>query len=386
MRFVVAKKDLEAALQVVSQTVGSSGSGSAISNHYLFRLQQVGDQKKLEVLSSNGRIFSSTYVVCQIEDETFDAFTIEAKRLKGGQGWLSAVSDSALTFERKDDLVIATSPRGSIKFQTLDPSTFPYWDKTLEKVKHVTQIKSARLKNVLDYVKHLISDDESRKPQLCVTEVIDGAFYATNMNVATMVEVKGMEESTLRIHGKDVKSVVGFLQASGDDGVVDVYEHERVVIFKCDNGSMFGETRFNVNFPNLHLKKYDSDQHFWVISKEDIIEGVKFLIPCTDLQGDKHVRFSPGDGDMVNMSMVSTSGEETSLPLSCKEFSEIRYAGEGFTVTYPEFLKVLDYHSEPHIKIGINLRGEGKKGGWVRLTRTDEESGDYYLTVISWII
>jgi DNA polymerase III sliding clamp (beta) subunit (PCNA family) len=385
MKFTVAKKDLEAALQLVSQTVGSSGSGSDISNHYLFRIQEVGDQKRVEILSSNGRVFSSAFLVCQIEDETHESFTIEAKRLKGNNGWLSAVSDSALTFERLEDLVVASSPRGSIKFQTLDPSTFPYWDKTLENIKKVATFKADRLKKILDYVRNMISDDESRKPHLCVTEVMDGSYYATNMNVATMVKVPGLEKSTMRIHGKDVRSVVGFLNACGENEV-EVYEHNRVVIFKCDDGSLFGETRFNVNFPNLSLSKYTSDQYAWTLPKQEIVEGIKFLMPCTDIKDAPHVFFAPGDDNNVILSMVSTSKQKVSLPIPCSKFSEERYEGDEFCVTHPELLKVLDYHDEEEVVFGINKRPKGKKGGFLRLTREDEETGDQYLTVVTWVV
>ena len=82
MKLTVAKSDLEEALKVSSLTVGS---GSDLSSHYLFRVQE----GEVEILSYDMRVFSRAPLQATVEGDE-DAFTVEAWRL---DKWVASVGD-----------------------------------------------------------------------------------------------------------------------------------------------------------------------------------------------------------------------------------------------------------------------------------------------------
>jgi len=275
MNLVVAKRDLESALKVVSHTV--SMGGSDISSHYLFRQLS---PKTLEVLSYNGRVFSSCPVVAAFEGDDGKSFTVEAKRVH----WLlEAVPDDAvlkISHNGTGEVSVSTA-RGKNIFASLDPDLFPYWDENLKGSGKTATIASERLNAALTHAKSFIYGDDAKSPQLCVAEFRKGCLFSTDQMAVSIVKVDGMEESEIRIFGKDAAAVVAFLstfkkgtspvekseksdeKAKPESEVVEIWESEKAMYLRRKDGAVFGEARSTNRFPDLTVDWASEDDH-WV--------------------------------------------------------------------------------------------------------------------------
>lgn len=397
MRFKVAKRDLDAALNVVGGSLSSSGSD--ISTHFLFRVvdpPEEGDDYGVEVLTYSGRIFSSCPLIASVKDVPDDgkkAFTVEAKRLKQ---WLNHVADAALEFTLDGVEVVAKAPKGKQTFQSLDPDSFPFWDKMLQKAEVKATLPADRMSAALSYSKLFASDRESSHPELCVCEVrpaeVDddgnitkegGILYSTDKKAVTLIRVEGLSESAMRIHAKDSGGFLSFL-GTFDGTDVEVLEHPRSLIFRRRDGAVFGETRFQTGFPGLNIKMDDADQHQWVLSKDEVTEAIGFLVSGAAWE-DNRLRFKPGKTEgKVILSMASVTGKTTELELDAIEMSVIEDAPEvpteGFAIDHFCLAKVLNWWKDDALRVGISIMGNR---GYVRFVV--EQGNDKYLTIIAWM-
>lgn len=383
MRFQVAKRDLEAALQVVSSSLSSSGSD--MSTHILFRAvpaEKDDGDPGIELLTYSGRVFSSCPVIASVKDAGENdkgAFTVDGKRLKL---WLDHVKDAALEFTFDEGEVTAKAPKGRQTFQSLDPSTFPWWDKMLKASKVTATVDANRLAEAISYSRRFISDRESSNPDLCVCEVRDGILYSTDKKAATLIAVAGMAESKMRVHGKDTGGFLSFL-ASFDQTSVEVLEHDRAIIMRRGDGAIFGESRFQAQFPGLKVQMDEEDQHIWVLPKEDIEGAIGFLTSGAAWE-DNQLLFAQGDNGTINLSMMSKTGKTTVLDIKCIESESQDDApdvpDEGFSLDHFCLTKVLSSWKEDAVRFGINIQGSR---GYVRFL--DERGGDKFLTIIAWL-
>jgi hypothetical protein len=398
MRFKVAKQDLDAALQVVSPSI--SNTGSDITTHFVFR--RTGTKKDgygVEVLTCSGRVFSSCPLIVDVEDPgEKGSFTVEGKRLKQ---WLAHVGDAALTFTLDETDVIARAPKGKQTFQSLNPDSRFVWDKTLKAAKLTATLPADRLAAALGYSRLFASVKESEQPELCVCEfrprVVEtdeetgvetvihegGILYSTDKKAVCLIRVEGMTESALRIHGKDVPGLIAFL-GTCESTDVEVLEHERILVLRRGDGAVFGESRFQADFPGLKIQMDDADQHQWVLSKAEINEGIGFLTAGAAWE-DNRLHFASGtEDDEVVMWMMSATGKKTELTLKCKVLDSQDKAPdlppEGFAIDHFRLAKVLGAQKEDEVMLGINVSGAR---GFVRFVT--ETPCDKYLTIIAWL-
>ena len=383
MRFQVSKRDLTAALAVVGSSV--SASGPDISSHFTFRRTDLdGGKHGLEILTYTGRIFSSCPLqgVDMADPGTDTAFTIESWRLKQ---WLNNIAaDAAPEFTLTDREVVVRVKRGKQTFQSLDPKTFPYWDKALKKAESKARLPADRLAAALSYSRQFASDEETKKPEFCICEVRDGILQSSDKKAATLIRVAGLEKSDLRVHAKDVGGFLTFLGNLGD-GEVEVLEHERMLLLRCcATQATFGEARFHFQFPLTKVNIDDIDQHTWTLPKEDLQQIIGFLISGAKKE-DNRLHLAPGseDGEIL-VSMANTTGKDTSMTLSgvtkASQDKAPSIPEEGFTIDHTFLAKVLSPWKEDNIVLGINVQGDK---GFVRLAR--ESNGCKFLTVLPWL-
>jgi DNA polymerase III sliding clamp (beta) subunit (PCNA family) len=387
MKIEVAKPDLEAALQVVS--IGTASTGSDLTTHFVFR--HTTDSKGndvVEVLSNNNRLGCSMPVAgCKVHidgDET--AFTVESWRLNK---WISAVEDAVLELELKDGNVKATSPKGSVKFQSLDPSQFPYWDETLADTKEGTSIAAKRLHGALSHVKLFISDKDTTTPKLAVTEILNESLQATDKGALAVVTIGDLDSSNLRIHGKDLGQVLAFL--GGCDEGVEVREHDRCLFLVRPDGGLLSVGRPHHAFPDIALDKKPDDPHWWSVKTDELQSAINALSASASKE-DTRLNFSL-DGGMVGLSMTSASGDRVTLKLEAQERGSldeppVPMPDGGFDIAYPYLLKLLGQCRDETIKFGLNPQLDKKsgkpKGGWVRFR--EDRDGDDYLTLLVWLL
>ena len=383
MKIEVAKPDLEAALQVVS--IGTASTGSDLTTHFVFRRREDG---VVEVLSNNNRLGCSMPIGgCNVEEDEDDAFTVESWRLNK---WISAVEDASLTLELEDGTVKATSPKGSVKFQSLDPAQFPYWDETLGDTADGISINAKRLQAALSHVKLFISDKDTTTPKLAVTEILNESIQATDKGALAVVTIGELATSNLRIHGKDLAQVLSFLNSCGDDAV-EVKEHERCLFLVRQDGGILSVGRPHHAFPDIQLDKKPGDPHWWSVQTDGLQSAINGLASSASKE-DTRLNFKL-DGDMIAMSMTSASSERVTLHLEAIEHgsaedAKIDMPEQGFDIAYPYLLKLLGQHRGETIQFGLNpqLDKKTKKpgGGWVRFR--EDRDGDDYLTLLVWLL
>lgn len=384
MKIEVAKPDLEAALQVVS--IGTGSTGSDLTTHFVFRHLEGSNQ--VEVLSNNNRIGTSIPIQgCKIElSEDANAFTVESKRLNK---WISAVEDAVLTLELDEGVVKATSPKGSVKFQSLDPEQFAYWDKTYGEAAKSVTVSAKRFQAALGHVKLFISDKDTTTPKLAVTEIPGGSesLQATDKGALAVVTMADLKTSKLRIHGKDLAQVLTFLGLSGDK-TIELKEHDRCLFLIRHDGGVMSIGRPPHAFPEINLDKRDGDPHHWVLRKEEVVSAINALAASASAE-DTRVTFN-SEENMVGLTMTSAPGDKVTLRLETQEAASEEDANpipdQGFDIAYPYLLKLLGQWRGDTIKFGINPQvKDGKsKGGWVRFR--EDRDGDDYLTLLVWLV
>jgi len=385
MKIEVAKPDLEAALQVVS--IGTASTGSDLTTHFVFRYREATNT--VEVLSNNNRLGCSMPIAgCKAHvDGDAAAFTVESWRLNK---WIAAVEDAVLTLELKDGTVKATSPKGSVKFQSLDPSQFPYWDKTLAETKGGTGIAAKRLHAALSHVKLFISDKDTTTPKLAVTEILNESLQATDKGALAVVTIEDLKTSNLRIHGKDLGQVLAFLSACGEQDV-EVKENDRCSFLERKDGGLLSVGRPHHAFPDIALDKKPDDPHWWSVKTDELQSAINALAASASKE-DTRLNFKL-DGGMVALSMTSASGDRATMKLEAQEHGSLDDAAvpmpdAGFDIAYPYLLKLLGQCRDETIKFGLNPQLDKKtqkpKGGWVRFR--EDRDGDDYLTLLVWLL
>ena len=400
MEIEVAKQLLEKALSVVGP--GLALKESDITGHFVFRVLD----GRAEVLTANGRVFGSCPITCQCDED--GGFTIEAKRLKQ---WLSSVSDSALILRANDDgEVTVISPEGELPFQSLDPSTFPYWDNLLKKVEKADskraaaekkreedpevelppqvkfQIEANRLAGALNYVKNFISDRETVDPHLCVAEVVKGQLMATNKATATVIQIKGLEESKLRIHRADIQATVSFLAHAGSE-TIEILESDRAEVFRRSDGSLFGVSRTNDAFPDLDLTQFEGVEHWWELSPEEILATIKFVKSAAEWE-DTDINVDD-EGDHILLWMPAFHSKKRAkrqvqcLDRAKDEDGKVVGSIEPFRLNLDILTMVLGAWKGKAVRFDLYPPTKGRRGGFIR--SQEDRNGDVYSTILTFL-
>jgi len=380
MQFEIAKPDLVQALKFVSSTVAKSDED--LSGHYLFR-QVPGSASAVEVLAYDGKISSAARLNCKYTptEGGATAFTFEAKRMNI---WLDASPDVALTFEYADNKVTAYSPMGKQKFDSLDPSKFPYWDSILEESTPKAKVSAVRLRTALQYVRPFLYADETKHPHLCQAQFRDGVLYATDTATAVAIQMSGFEGADFSVSSKAMGALLTFLTQCGD-GEIEICEHDRMVIYRLGSTAIFGESRMHVQFPKLNLGLDLPNQHLWKINRLEFNKNLKFLLSAAPKDADTVTLADVAHSDVsVNMGMAVAAGGTATLPLACTSKATATSGAaalpdKGFRVKHANFLKVLAAQSADDVVMGVNSKGAG---GWLRFE--DEAGGDRYFAIVQW--
>lgn len=376
----VAKSDLEAALQVVSNSIASSGSD--ISTHFLFRA--VGDPgaRKVEILTYTNRLFACAPLKCVLEDEANPAFTVEGKRLTK---WLSAAPDSKLVIRFDGSKVEIETPKGDMDFQSLNPANFPYWDKRLEEVKLTATLPASRLASALAYARQFNGVDLPKKtPELLVSEVQGGRLLSGDRKALVSIKMEDLASSSLRVHYNDGAAIVKFLGTSGDHDV-EVLESDHSIVFRRLDGAYIGNGRFQAKFPNGPLPQdTDPDQVTWEVPKDQVRWAINFLHAGAD-DKDIRVRFSrPDPAGPIKVSMIAMTGREKSVNINLVDESKQPDAPDlpdkGFMLPAPQLLKVISAWQGDNLRFGLNVRGVS---GYVKFV--EARDGDSYMTLMVWL-
>jgi len=400
MKFLVAKQDLKAALDTVAPAISTTTTDK--SSHYLFRRPLNGNMDRIEVLTHNGRLAARSQFIAAVEETSTDpkswSFTIEGWRLgvwlqsKEGAGTLSFSYD----VNTKVVTVVATDNKKHkpSEWESLDPDDWPYWDEMYAASKVTSKINTGRLAHILKFSKTFASQDDTNSPEYCLCEVRSGVMTSADRRGASLVYSPLWGNSTIRVHIRDIPSIVSFLEKHESEDV-EVFEGPNTNFFRCED-QLFVESKPIHVFPHFNHPA-DNDQRWWVINTNELMLGVKHLVSSAESITEPRLIFNrPDPTGPILMTMHSAMSEKMStVELDVLESGEFEDGSEpipdlppeGFMVARPRLEDVMNLYKEDTLRIGINRT---KKNGYIRFSKVqfedeDGQNGDNFITIMSWL-
>jgi len=380
MKIEVAKSDLENSLSVVRL---ASGSGSDLSAHYLFRIKDGA----VDILTYDMRLFARAPLICSHEGEEGDAFTVEAWRL---DKWVAGVSGGVLKLTLDNSDVNASGPRSKIRFRSLDPSKFPFWDGLVASATSVGTVSPASLSRALGVSSWFVSSDDTSKPELCQVEAVNGVLWATDRRALSSVEMPSLPNLNIRVPGKDVGAVVRFLSDKKTlADVVDIKGAERTLedgggscaVFCRPDGCYIGVSRPTSEFPTLNVDRDTPDEVTLTLDRAEFFSAVSVLSASAP-KGHQLVTFKY-EAERVLVCMPSEAGGEDEFALNLAIVTGGDKFDSPFTVDYPYIKGICDSFKLDSVAFGVTKRG---KGGFTSHRNEDEaeDGGNRYFSVIVW--
>lgn len=386
MKITVAKTDLHNALSIVGITVES---GNDLSGHYLFRIKEGA----VQILSYGLRTFSLAPVTAaEFEGDEGDAFTVEASRLNQ---WMAGVSGTkALTIQSDEEgQVTLQGEKTKTRLRSLDPTKFPFWDDLLSKGEVVGVIAPGALSRALACSRWFVSQDDTSKPELCQVEALDGVLWATDRRALSSVVMPRLPDLSVRIPGKDVPSVLRFLneKRTQEESEIEVIQAERDVkdgggacmVLRRTDGVYIGVTRPAASFPTLNVDRNEEDQASLKFSREEFGAAINVLLAGAPVNHPS-VTFRYSEKGGVTLSMPCEAGGEDDYPLSSAEVMNGEKWDSEFVIDYAYIKGIADTFGLETVEIGVNKRG---RGGFVSFRHSDVEDdgkGNDYYSVIVW--
>lgn len=371
MKIVTTKAAIVASTRIVENAV-AGGDDATLASHFLFRV--VGGS--LHILGTNGKRLLSSSIVADARIEGDEkAFTVSSWRF-GQLLNLSPEGPCTLDFDGSSTKVHIDGR--TIRFASLDPSAFPYWDKALEDATHTATIKAGRLFAALSYIKPFVSTLDTRTPALASTECREGTLWATDSQSLATTTVVGLEQSAIRIHYADISAVNAFLGLDADLDIT-IREHGTTTFFTRPDGGVFGVSRWVHEFPKLKLDR--STKASFSVDAENFRYGLRFL-SVASAKTDDRIRFEFRDGKVV-LSVEAVAGGREEFEVVTKSVTNIDAMSEinrsSFDVNGNHVSAVLDTVADDTLTFGVNWTA---KNGYILYKQSVD--GDEYLAVVVW--
>jgi hypothetical protein len=359
MKIEAAKCDLEAALQVVNIAVGSGGND--LSTHYLFRGTK---DSGMEVLAYHQRVFASAPIKCVVEtpeDEDTASFTAAAWRMNR---WLEGVRDGVVTMDYNGNGEVRISgARATARFESLDPTKFPYWDKGLEEAASVGDASPTELAMTLSHARKFTADEDTTQPQFAQVEARDGILWSSDRFSVSMIDVNSVPKLGIRVNTKDIPAVVKFLSLTDtSDTSVEVLENSSTAFFKRADGALIGVSRPPVQFPNLKIDRAAEPAASFDLSVTEFQDGV-LQLSASAAKDNTLIRIKYGENDEgtgnLILSMDSDAGGTCEFPMLPTQIENGDAFTKGFDVDFPYIQSIAASFSLDTIRMGVHPVGDG---------------------------
>lgn len=398
MKIALTKRELDDALSFVNISLGAASSDDYTSKIYLKLVddEDAGEQDGMAlitVLATNGRMISEIPIQAKVSDSLGQKHMVfEGWRLRQ---WVSAVPDAPVEFESQEDesFVVARGPHGEVKFRSHEMMDLDTWKKSYNEIQLKALVDPKRLYEALTYVKSFVGEQDAKFPGIAVVEVHNGRIMATDLTAIAAVEILPVRDMSLRIHGKDLGSVLSFLSSCGTN-MIKIREDDSLTYFEREDGAMFIVSRPKFELPDINIEdRISSEDPVWVkISPKEVRSAVMALTAGADRE-NHHVYFIPEkDTKSVRLRMKSSAGDGSQwneIRLVCEDVG-----GNGFNV-FPASGAPLDYKyvisaigsskREEAITLGFHVMVQDtRKTGFVRVCDHRGEHGDVYWNLIKW--
>lgn len=400
MKIALTKRELDEALTFVNISLGAASSDDYTSRIYIKVVEEEAEEPAdhdgmalITVLATNGRMISEIPIQAKVsyKAEETKHMVFEGWRLRQ---WVSAVPNAPVEFESEDEdsYIIAKGPHGEVKFRSHQMIDLETWKESYSKIELKAVIDPKRLHEALSYVKSFVGEQDAKYPGIAVVEVQNKRLMATDLIAVAALEVKPLEDLSLRVHGKDISAVLSFLSACGTNPV-KIREDDALTYFEREDGAMFIVSRPKFELPDINIgDRLQSEDPVWIkISPKEIRSAVMALTAGADRE-NHHVYFVPEkESKSVRLRMKSSAGDGSQwneIRLVCEDVG-----GEGFGV-YPATGAPLDYKyvisalgsskREDAIVLGFHvIVQDARKTGFVRVCDHRSE-GDVYWNLIKW--
>jgi hypothetical protein len=384
MKFQVALRDLDAAMQIVTPAL-ASGSND-LTGHYIFR-RYPKDPSKVEILTGSGRVYASAPLVADIQ--TDGSFSVEGKSLRD---WLAAMNDdSVMVFEfNPTTKEVTVGPLGDTMkvnyFQSLEPSHYQWWDEMLKNAVTKVTVNADRFREAFTFAKSFVIDDETNNPNISVLEVRDATLLATTKLTLSMITIPEFAQSNLRLHIRDVAAVLSFAnQCKGGD--LEVLEHDRSFFFRRADGATFVVGRFTVSFPQLARPK-DADDYQWRVPVDVFKRALRAVTNTASNEDEIRISRPDPTGPILLSFETKSRGRWATFDVPCLESKQEPNAPilpDYVTIKRANVKRMLDAVQENEIYLGVNIRG---KNGYFRTVekRGDDSAPrkDEFLVMLAW--
>lgn len=372
MKITSTKADISAAIRIVENAV-QGGDDASIASHFLFRVVD----GTLQALASNGkRLLASSPVKNATIEGDAATFTVSAWRF--GQ-LLNLSPDGPCVLDFDGSTTKVQIDGRTIRFASLDPSTFSYWDDTFRDAVETGTVSAGRLFSALTYIRPFVSTLDTRNPAISATECRDGSFLASDSFSLSCVTVAGLEKSTLRIHYADIPGVNAFIGLDRDIDIV-IREHATTFFFVRPDGAVFGVSRWTHQFPGLKVDSQTTRASF-TVNVESLRYGIRFLSVAA-AKGDDRLRFAFRDGSLI-MSVAAVAGDREEFRVVTKSVDGIAAMSEinrtDFDLNINHVTGILDTVSDEDVTFWINWT---PKNGYILHKHT--VNGDAHVAIVVW--
>jgi len=266
----------------------------------------------------------------------------------------------------------------TIRFASLDPSAFPYWDNALNDALSTATVKAGKLFSALSYIKPFVSTLDTRTPALASTECREGILWATDSQSLATASVVGLEKSSLRVHYADIPAVNAFLGLD-TDLEISIKEHATTTFFVRPDGGVFGVSRWVHEFPKLKMD--GSIRASFTVDADNFRYGLRFL-SVASAKTDDRIRFEFRDNKAV-LSVDAVAGGREEFEVQTKSIDQLGSLIEAgkttFDVNGNHLSAVLAITDGDTVTFGVNWTA---KNGYLLYKHPVE--GDEYVAVVVW--
>lgn len=387
MKIETNKQDLEAVLGLVG-VAGESGKSDNIRTHFCFK----SDGNTVEILATDERLSARGPLVSNVSGE--GAFTVEAWRLTK---WLKAIPEGVVNLSFTKSSVVVSGSNSRIVLQSLDPADFPAIPSPSEE--EAPMLEAKRAHTLISYLRSFILEDENQFPQYNITELKNGAFWATNQKALVIMTVPELATTNLRIHNLDISTVLAFLAACGTHPVRFVEQftgkHQGFFIVHPGGSSLF-VPRGRKEFPDLspHLTILQSEgSAWWEVSPAELNAAIHALTASAD-NDNKVVCLAAQGSDALEVSIRSAFGGEdstarVSAKIRLKQASKLPPGKYAFN--HPSLVATLAKIKDPIAALEMFLPEpedtpkRSRTAGMARLV-VKTKDGDEIHTILHWSV
>ena len=383
MRVQIPRADLLAATKLLPSCTAMKGAGgSPYSTHYLVRATSGSPESEVNILSFHGRQFASVPLPTSTPVAYGTSFTFAGRGLVP---WLRQTESDAIVIRYNGDGQVEVSDGQNSHLRvSVDPEKYPNWDQAIIGADQVASLSADRLLAALDLARKFVSRDRKGRRELRLVQVRDGVLWAIDGVAVTMTAIRGLEDASFRLHGRDIPAVLRFLRVAVGEQV-DVLETDRFFALRRGDGALFG-----VNYPQAEMPvisdSFPEAEHWWEVDRADLQQALRGLTAAAG-KGDDCVRIAPPLKGPTRFAIKSVAGKWVTSDVTCLDGGAVERAKplpvRGRLVPRAHLVAAIRRWKGDRVRFAVHTATVKGKQRWA-IGLVEEADGDTYTTVLPW--